>query len=229
MFGWNRFVKVTKIFVVAVGPSIGICGQTFASDKVEWLGPSAALPYQIDLEAPATHCELVVDEFAISEQSKYGTSSAGYFVALRTRPGDHVLNAGYKARVYESSSKRNEDGTSVVFEGERLIGEGDDVLLTQPERFDGRSAVSLAFEWNSYGNSMGSRRVDALSFFVDLRTGEGVKRLWLLNEGNPFSSRDFARESNNYSYPVFWGYGTNSYLWRDGGSPVFAARQNCVQ
>ena len=200
---------------------------------IEWQGRAASLPYTIGLEAPATQCELYIDEFGITTQSRYGASSKGFAVALKTRPGDDVHAVGLVAQFTESSVDHSGEADEVRFDGERRLGTVDEQLLIRPEDYIGRAFVDLAFSWNSYGTAVGTRVIKSLSFFVDLYQEGQFKRLWLQSRqasgSRDFVPADFATESNRYSSPVGWGYGTMEYLWRDGGSALFDARTECLR
>lgn len=194
-----------------------------------WAQTQPSAPLRPDVEDVARFCELFVDDFALVSSGYRGTSSLELQASLRTRPGDDVAGVGLYARFHEDAYTKTFDASGNVVSETRTERDAAEALPARREP-DGRWKATFLLEFDNYGQTGAQRALEAFAFFVDLREGALIKRLWVKAGTRDFDASDFAPSRWFYSQPVFLGgYSTARYLWRDGGSPVFATREACAR
>jgi hypothetical protein len=171
------------------------------------LSVSALAQTRPDIEADANHCELYVDDFAVVQMPGRSTHHLPLVATLKTRPQDVVVGVGVFMSTVQAfiaqlvpATIAGDDRWKVTF----------DPGLDAPLGGEEEKGVSFAY-------------------FVDLRDGALFKRLWLRAGHRNFTLADFDSARWLFSDPVrLNGEDEFRYLWRDGGSPLFAARTSCA-
>lgn len=198
-----------------------LLGEVYFDDDTLNTEPS----YDVDVHGDVAACELYIDSFA--EFSVYQYHHAGYsglLIDAAVRSDFDVLDVGMYLRVDEQ----------VTRSGDVLVDEADREIVFGFTRRHGelyRGIVHLSVDRTD--GSEARREVERFALFVDVRDADGtIRRLWLKAEpARDFEPADYARESYCYSErePFYdFGAGSISYLWRDSGSPIFAAREACL-
>jgi hypothetical protein len=184
------------------------------------------LGYEVAGNADAAACDVYVDSFGVVSVWQY--YHAGYtalLVDLNTASGQNVRNAGMSLvmddRVTRSSEVLAEEkGREAVF----AFGKREGSLF--------RGLIKLSSD--STDGTEARRTIREFRFFVDVEEANGsTLRLWMKPGASAsFTAADYAGSAYNYStsqpYSSPDGTASITYLWRDSGSPIFAARQTCL-
>lgn len=214
-------------------PAIAVLGSLASAALVLALSVACgtearADDFRPDLNADATHCELVVDDFALVNSGTRGSYTTERVATLRLRAGDDVRGAGVFVAYEETLVKRtaNPDGTIASETTTRTRAES-----SLPARLEGGLAEArFTTNWDAYGMEIGDRRIERFAYWVDLVQDGVKKRLWLKDGASDFTPAAYDADRYFYSNSVFLGgYSSGRYLWRDSGSPLFAARADCAR
>jgi hypothetical protein len=182
-----------------------------------------------DLEADARYCEVFVDDFALVSTGYRGTGSLDFRASLQTRPGDDVVGAGGFVSFHEQAYQKTFDASGQVVSETQTQREASEPLPGGIQ-LDGRWSVAFTLEFDNYGREGAKRDVKGFAFYVDIREGSRIKRLWVKAGQRDFGAADFDADQWFYSNSVFLGgYSSAKYLWRDGGSPLFTSRVACAR
>lgn len=238
---YKTFKKVSHsllaTLILPFASALSLSTQAVA-EPIRWINePVENVGYEIDLEAEASHCEIVVEEVVKYVQSKYGALSKSVSFELSPRASDQVLNMGVVALVAEQSF---DSETEETIDEQGLIGAfAVDNTRTPYKDYD--VVVNLESEWHRLNGQRGERDIKEFRFFVDLVQDGATKRLWLSkfigrdrfpgvdHSENlvPFSASDIDANVFRHTELIPYGIGTIQFLRKNSGSPVFAALRSC--
>jgi hypothetical protein len=168
-------------------------------------------------------CEFYVDDFAVVATGAYGSGNHELRANLKVRSdlSEKVISAG---AIFLASGTYTKEG--------QTWSEPVTSLNATAERTMSGKFLQVDFlrDWDTYGQDIGDRSISAFTYYVTIRETNGeATTYWLKKNGSDFSNADIAPENWYYSEGIFLGgYSTARYLWRDGGSPLFANRTSCV-
>jgi hypothetical protein len=189
--------------------SLILATESFASDNA----------YSISLEAPANHCEIFVDDFAVENRYIYhGSWEVNMLTTLISRTGDNVLDAGmyvrYSEKHYNGSTETNSE---------------KDEYISATQMGENRYEVRFAEAYQSF-SIRAYRTIKSFHYYVVVKDNNGtIKRLYIKNGRDNFTSEDIDRDRYNYSSDEYRNSSRLNYLWRDSGSTIFNSRYSCIK
>lgn len=168
---------------------------------------SYCLPYDVADQLDADNCEFFVDGFGDGFVGHYGIPFRWLLAYLKVLPAaGEVQNAGLFVRYHDNISGRDEQRFLIGIE-------------------EAPGVFRAGFAYQQAGVQMMEARdksVTAYAFFIDVRRGDRVVRLWHSRHGANYTLPD-AFDLPTYNESIPYGH----LLWADAAALVLESRRAC--